>query len=681
MERELEHPEALDDINSLKASQELKDFTESINSDIEAERSNRAEWEQRQDDYTRKRYGIRTKKSFPWVGAANFVLPQIDSDINRLKPAYINLAFGVSPIVNFEPYGPEDIEPAKKRECLFDWCMRTQVRFFKEYCVGVDYMLQRGFKIYKIFWKYATRKYTKFLDLTEVDAEIVDAIFMPEITDDILLQIIAEEMKPDMTIQENVDAIKGAVEEFRSGKTKFEMEFVEKAENRPEIKACDPRQDIVFPIGTTDIQQAQFIDYRFWISKNDLKISMENGKYETFSDDEIDGWTTKAYQLSTADSIKATRDGVVMNKRNSDLILCHEVCTWYDVDGDGIDERVIITYPDSEPSALLRFIENPYDHGQFPYVVVRRELNDAEIMSSRGIPALDDDFQTGISTLFNQDIDAGTISTTPTVVARRNSVKNLRNLRYVPGQVVETENGAGDYNVVQNQNLGQGGRFNNMQYLKSWANDRIGNLSAATSQINNKPGSGPQGQKTATEVSEISSAAGQLQAMDLQVFQQQMQDVYYQVDALYEQFGDDEVTFMITNEKPVHVSRREIQGKFNIVPNGRLDNSNPVLRSNKALAIYDRFSQNPYVKPYELTKMTLDELDYKVSKLILKSPEELAQEQAQQQQAQVALEATELEKQLGIRRISDALELKQAQDMAKIGAKIGVSTVQKSDTI
>lgn len=681
MKQELEHPESLDDINALKASDELRDFAESLNKDIEEARTDRSDWNNRQDEYTRKRYGIRYKKSFPWVGAANFVLPQIDSDINRLKPAYVNLAFGVSPIVNFEPYGPEDIEPAKKRECLFDWRMRTQVRFFKEYCLGIDYMLQRGFKIYKIFWKYETRKYTKFLDLSEVDPQIVDAIFMPEVTDEVLAQIIAEQMRPDMSIQENVDAIKNAVSEFREGKTKFELEFVEKSENRPDVKACDPRQDITFPIGTTDIQKAQFIDYKFWISKNDLKIAMENGKYDKFEDFEIDSWGTKSYQLSTADTLKAVRDGVTLNKKQNDLILCHEVCTWYDIDGDGIDERVILTYPDSNPSALLRFIENPYDHGQFPYVVVRRELNDAEIMSSRGIPALDDDFQTGISTLFNQDIDAGTISTTPTIVARKNSVKNLRNLRYVPGQVIETDNGAGDYSVVQNQNLGQGGRFNNMQYLKAWANDRIGNLTAATSQINNRPGQGQQGQKTATEVSEISSAAGQLQAMDLQVFQQQMQDVYYQIDALYDQFGDDEVTFMITNEKPVHMTRQEIQGKFNMVPNGRLDNSNPVLRSNKALAIYDRFSQNPYVKPYELTKMTLDELDYKVSKLILKSPEQMVQETAQQEQMKAHMEASELQKQLGIRRISDALELKQSQDMAKIGAKLGVSTVQKSDGI
>lgn len=681
MASELEHPESLDNINSLKASDELRDFVTSLHKDVEEARNDRNDWEQRQDDYTRKRYGIRQKKSFPWVGAANFVLPQIDSDINRLKPSYVNLAFGVSPIVNFEPYGPEDIEPAKKRECLFDWRMRTQVRFFKENCLGIDYMLQTGYKVYKIYWKYQTRKYTKFLDLSEVDANVVDALFMPEVTDDVLLQVIAEQMRPDMTIQENVDAIKSAIEEFREGKTKFEMEFVEKAENRPEVKACNPRNDISFPIGTTDIQQAQHIDYRFWISKNDLKIAMENGKYDEFSDDEIDGWSTKSYQLSTADTLKAVRDGVVMDKRNDELILCHEVCSWYDIDGDGIQERVITTYPDSSPSSLLRFIEVPYDHGQFPYVVVRREFNDAEIMSSRGIPALDDDFQTGISTLFNQDIDAGTITNTPTVVARRNSVKNLRNLRYIPGQVVETENGAADYQVVQNQNLGQGGRFNNMQYLKAWANDRIGSLTAATSQINNKPGAGQQGQKTATEVSEISSAAGQLQAMDLQVYQQQMQDVYYQIDALYEQFGDDETTFMITNEKPVHMTRQEIQGKFNMVPNGRLDNSNPVLRSNKALAIYDRFSQNPYVKPYELTKMTLDELDYKVSKLILKSPEQMQQEQAQQEQMKAQMESSELQKQLGIRKISDALELKQAADMAKIGAKVGVTTVQKSDGI
>lgn len=659
-------PDSLENVNAIEVSQEIKDFVTGLASDVEEALQDRSEWEGRQDEYTRKRYGLRTKRSFPWVGAANFVLPQIDSDINRLKPAYVNLAFGVSPICTFEPFGPEDIEPARKRELLFDWRMKTQVKPFKEYCVGVDYMLQRGFTLFKTFWKFETRTYTQYLDLADLDQEVLDALFMPEVTDDLLFQVIVEQMKPDLSFQENVDEIKRVITEFREGKSKFEMEFIEKAANHAVMKACDPRQDVTFPIGTTDIQDARFIDYRYWISKNDLKKAMKSGQYESYEDNDIDSWATKSSQISTADYLKAVRDGVTQQKKHEDLILMHEVCTWYDVNGDGIEERVIVNYPDTNPAVVLRFIENPYDHGMFPYDVVCRELNDAEIMSSRGIPALDDDFQTGISTLFNQDIDAGTIMNTPTVVARRNSVKNLRNLRYVPGQVVETENGTADYTVVQNQNLGQGNRFNSMQYLKAWANDRIGNVTSATSQINNTPGRGPQGAKTATEVSEISSASGQLQSYDLLVFQNQMAGVYGKLDALYEQFGDEEEYVMITNEEPIKVSRREVQCKFSVVPNGRLDNSNPVLRANKTLALYDRFIQNPFVKAYELTKLALNDLDMKASKLIMLTQQEVEANRKQQIEAQLVEEHSKLQEQLGVRKLSDAMEIEKERKLAII---------------
>ena len=663
-----EHPEALDNINALKVSDELRDFVSALDKDIQESRTDRADWENRQDEYTRKRYGIRTKKTFPWVGAANFVLPQIDSDINRLKPAYVNLA-QVIPIVTFEPFGPEDVDPARKREYLFDWRMRNEVKFQKEYLLGVDYALQRGFTLFKITWKFQTRKYTKYLDLSELDQEVLEAIFMPEVTDEILFQIIAESLKPDLTFEENVKSIQDAIAEFREGKTKFEFEFVEKAENRPEVKACDPRQDVTFPVGTTDIQNAHFIDYRYWVSKNDVKIAMQDEKFEKFDDDEIDSWGTRSYQLTTADHLKSIRDGVTTQKRHDDLILLHEVCTWYDINGDGINERVIITYPDTNPSAVLRFIEVPYDHGMFPYVVVRREINDAEIMASRGIPAIDDDFQTGISTLFNQDIDSGTISTTPTVVARKNSVKNLRNLRYVPGQVVETENGTGDYQVVQNQNLGQGGRFNSMQYLKAWANDRIGNLTAAISQSNNMPGAGQKGEKTAREVATIESSSTQLQAMDLFVWQLQMADVYYQIDALYEQFGDEDQMIMMTGQKPERISRQEIQGRFNMVPNGRLDNSNPGLRAQKIFGLLQLFINDPDFKGSELKKIYVNEIDPRLAGRIMLTEEEKAMQAQMMAQQQAVMEASELQKQLGVRKISDSLELEKEQKLAIIQGK------------
>jgi len=665
---DLKNPESLEKLKDIKINDDVIEFVNKLDGDISEEKSHRTEWDNRIDSYTRKRYGIRAKKSFPWVGAANFVLPQIDSDINRLKPAYINLGYGVSPIVTFEPYGPEDVVPARKRELLFDWRMRTQVKFFKEYALGVDYMLHSGFKVYRTGWKFETRNYCKYLDLADLDKNILEALYLPEVDDNTLFHIIAEEMRPDLTLQENVDEIERVVVEFREGKTKFEFEFVEKSANRVEVKACNPRDEIVFPVDTCDIQEARFIDYKFYKSKNDLKRDMESGKYKTYDEYDVDSWAAQISNSPT-DYINNIRDGKSQsyNSLNDEVVL-HEVCTWYDVNDDGIDERVLITYPEGSPSTILRFIENPYDHGLFPYVVVRREYNDAEIISSRGIPALDDDFQTGISTIFNQDIDAGTISTTPTVVARRNSVKNLRNLRYVPGQVVETENGAADYTVTQNPNLGQAGRFASMQYLKSWANDRIGNITAAISQTNNSPGNGPQGSKTAREVSAIESNSGMLQSMDLLVFQNQMAELYYQVDSLYNQFGDEEEEMMITNERSIKVSRREIQGKFNIVPNGRLDNANPALRAQKMLAMLQMFNNDPFIRQDVLRKLYLDDYDIRITQQLLKTPQEMQQDAMQQMKSQ----NDQLQTALLMQKGKDNLEIRKEAILAPIiGRKYG----------
>ncbi len=631
---DIKDPESLENVNSLKITDELEDFVNSVAQQVEECKTERAEWEQRIDSYTKKRYGIRSKKSFPWVGSANFVLPQIDSDINRLKPAYVNLAHAVNPIVTYEPYGPEDVAPARLREHLFDWRMRTQTKFFKENCLGIDYMLHNGFKIYKTGWRYELGKYCKYLDLKDTPSQVLEAMYMPEVDDETLAKIFSEELLPDLSLQENVDEVIRVVGEFRKGKTKFKFRFVEKTVNRAEVKALNPREDVVFPVGTTDIQEARFIDHRFYVTKNDLKLRMKMGRYKTYDDDEIDSWGSVRYSGNNNNQLKSVRDGVQLTNQDEDYVLLHEVSTWYDVNDDDIDERVITTYPDSDPSKILRFIENPYDHGEFPYVVVRRELNDAPIVSSRGIPALDDDFQTGISTLFNQDIDAGTITTTPTIVARKNSVKNLRNLRYVPGQVIETENGTADYTVVQNTNLGQLNRFNNMQYLKSWSNERIGNISAAISATNNTQGGGAGGSKTAREVSAIEGSSSQLQSMDLLVYQNQMADLYSQIDSLYEQFGEEEEYVAITGGQHVRISRAEIQGKFNIVPNGRLDNSNPAMRAQKSLNMLQLFTNDPYIRQDQLRKLFIDDSDTRLSQVLMKTPQEMQADQQAQLQSQ-----------------------------------------------
>lgn len=661
-----DNPESLKEVNALKITSEVSSFVKELSTDITEERTQRGEWEQRLDEYFRKRYGIRNKKTFPWPGAANFVIPVIDADITRLKPSYVNLYAAVSPAVTFEPYGAEDVEPARKREMLFDWRMKTQVNFFPQYCIGIDKMLEKGFIVFKIFWRFETRTYTKFLDLEEMDDQALGVLYDVNTSDEMLFQIISEEFRPDLSFEENIKAIEKGIKDFRAGKSKIEFEFVEKSHDHAEVVACDPKEDIVIPVDTTDIQEARFIDYKYYTTKNKLKIDMKSGKFQNYDDDRIEAWKVNSQNVTKY--TKGIRDGI-SNYGQNELILMHETCCWYDINNDGIEEKCITTWPDADPESVLRFIENPYDHGLFPYEQVKREWVDPSFYSSRGIPALDDDFQVGISTKFNQDVDNQTIVNTPTIVARRNSVKNLRNLRYVPGQVIETDNGPSDFEIRQNANASQGTFLMTANYLKSWANERLGNLTSGLSTPNNMLGAGEGGRKTAKEIQAVEYLSSQTQSLDLLVFQYQMQRVYFQIDALYDQFGPDEEEILTTGDKPMKISRREIQGKFNMVPNGRLDNSNPQMRAAKSFNLMRMFANDPDVKQYELKKMYLDDTDIRLSKRLLYSEQEIAERGQIMAQQQEAMKGKAIQEQVQLKRISNAVDLEKEQALSTIQGK------------
>lgn len=658
-------PENLDEIKSIEITQKLKDFVTGISHTCEMEKASRSWWDNMIDKYIALRYGIRPIKTFPWVNCANYVVPQIDTDINRLKPSYVNLV-NVTPIVAFEGYGPEDQEPARKRECLFDWRMRTKVNFFKPYVLGIDHMLEQGATVYKVSWKYSTRKYTRVIDIGEFPQQVLDALYDTRMTDQLLAQIMVEELMIDTSFDENKKEIEKAVTKFREGKSLFELNLVEEKDNQPELTAVNIREDLVLPINCMDIHEAAFIDYKFPTCKNDIKIAMKDGRYETYSDEQIDKWISGSPRNKNNRYPQANP----MVGQNTDEIILHETCCWYDVDGDGIQEKCIATYPDNDPSAILRFIELPYDHGQWPYNLVKRELNDEGLYSSRSIGQLDEDFQNGISSALNQSIDNGTIVNTPTVVMRRNTVQNVKNLKFVPGQTVETNGPTSDYEVRQNINASQGTLFQQAQYLKSWADQRTGNISSGITSPNNLPGAGQQGTKTAKEIGLVEQLGSEVQSLDLQVFQNQMADVYYQIDALYDQFGNEEEAIAVTGEPAQRISRQEIQGKFNIVPNGRLDNTNPQLRAAKSFNLMRVFLNDPDIRQEELKKLYLMDYDVKLINRLFKTPEEKQREMQMMAQQQQTSKDEAIQTQLGLKVAGDNLEVRKAALLAPIeGAK------------
>lgn len=624
-----DNPEALSKLNSLDITAELGQFANDMVDEIDLEKRKRSWWDSVTDQYINERYGIRPKKVFPWENCANYVIPLTDADINRLKPSYAGL-IDVYPIVIFEPYGSTDIEAAEKREIYFDWLLKAKMRFFENYMLGIDYLLEQGIVIWKITWKYSTRKYQESLDLKEIDPKILSALYSTVVTDDMLTQVFVEEFNIDTSHEDNVEAVKKAVKQFRAGKSEFTVELMETVDDQPEVTPCSMRYDIVFPAETTDINNARFIDFRFQMSKNDLKIAMRDEKYKTYPKESIDKWAT----AWAADQKNRQRLKTVTTKPDEEMVWLHETCVWRDINDDGIMERCIMTYPHGQPEDILRFIEMPYEHGMWPYVACKRELNDPGYFSSRGIPALDSDFQAGISTAFNQSVDNGTITNTPQIKYKQNSIANIRNVKYVPGERIQITGNMDDYQVSMLGNPSQQYLFQSGQYLKSWANERVGNTGAGLSQMNNQQGQGQGGSKTAKEVNVVEQIGSQQMALDLQVFQNQMSDVYFQIDALDNQFGDQETVEFVSDGDYKRLTRKEIQGRFKYTPNGRLDNSNPELRAAKAINMMKMFLNDPDVKQRELKRWVMDCMDVKIASKLFKTDQEKSQEQQQMQQQQ-----------------------------------------------
>ena len=653
-------PESINEIQTIAVTPEAKAFIATLKSDVDTEDTYKNEWNARMNALRDLRYGYRQPKTTPWKGAANYSIPVIDSHIAKIKSIYINLFYNASPIVNFEPYGAEDVEPAKKREQLFDWRMRTKVEFFKDYCIGIDKMLEQGQVVFKIVWDYSTRTYTEYIDLEDFDEKTLDALLDDRMTDQIMAKIIVEELGVDINFEENVEEVKKTIESFRSGETKVDLQLIEIEKNQAQVIACDVKEELVIPRDTVDIQDARFIDHKIWKTANEVRIAMNDEKYEKFPDADIDAWGSKSGTAATS------RRSPAVDSDNNDVILLHEVSCWYDVNDDGIKERCIVTYPDADESAILRFIEIPYDHGMFPYEQVRRELNDPLFYTSRGIPELDEDFQIGISHAMNQAEDYGTVTNVPVVVMKKNTVTNIKNRRYTPGEVIETIGPTTDYEIRQSANIAQPALLQFSQYLKSWSDQRVGDVTAAIGSQNNLSGQQSSGQKTKAEVNLISALGRTVSSLDVLIFQQQMVKVYAQVDALYDQYGDDEEEMMITGEQPIKVNRREIQGKFNMVPNGRLETTDPALKVGIATTLLNVGANDPMVNQMELKKMYYDAVDPRLSKKLLYTEEEMNQRAQQQQQQQEALIQKSIKQGLENSQIEMLLDVQKERMMAVI---------------
>ncbi len=129
---------------------------------------------------------------------------------------------------------------------------------------------------------------------------------------------------------------------------------------------CVPIQDFLVPGGAaSDLQDARWVAMRYWLTKDEMVLRQKTM-----------GWDITAAQTAGADdTVRQKREQLGRQRKSGeetrDLYEIWDIYAYYDVDGDGRAEDLLITY-DRSSKSILRCRWNPFQRR--PFVAMRYQL-------------------------------------------------------------------------------------------------------------------------------------------------------------------------------------------------------------------------------------------------------------------------------------------------------------------
>ena len=178
----------------------------------------------------------------------------------------------------------------------------------------------------------------------------------------------------DMMMYEQLkeEGVKGLVRrELNDGSVGYYMEEERRIETSVGAKPqVIPVEDFVCPITTSDVDSAEWLSHRLWLTKGLVKARTREGIYN--KKDVTGEKITDVLGSPSAERKKLLDYGTALDKKgeppSSKQYEIFETYLSYDYDGKGYDKEIIVTW-DRKSGAVLRIVDNPYHNFCRPFVV------------------------------------------------------------------------------------------------------------------------------------------------------------------------------------------------------------------------------------------------------------------------------------------------------------------------
>jgi hypothetical protein len=423
----------------------------------------RQEWQNRQkkylsqwDDY------ITYNRTGPWEESASIHLPITMQMVKSIHARFKQTIFSVRPWWMLVPLEKLDKERMKTIDTVMRWAVQNYINHDKGIELAVDDWIWDfvtiGWGVMKRRWEICSRKAIIIEDVQKNQEDIEESI-------DGLESLMQEDENPDQ-----IEIVGKEVEKLL---TYFDGPVVEPL----------PHEDILFPgsfMDVSDLNQPNMVCHDYEYDASTLKGLIESGYYERGATEDVIekgmievGPTGNVTDNYGKDDFRRSQDSyhgvktvdAMAGVKKAKLCECH---MRYDIDGDGIDEELIVTIcPEARKVVRLTYLDRVTKTGKRPFHkidFIRRPRR----AYSLGLLEMLYPINEEIDAVHNMRMDFGTLTNVPFFFFRSSSGMKPEKIRIEPGVGVPLDDPNNDVNFPKFQNSTAWG-FQEEASLIQWA--------------------------------------------------------------------------------------------------------------------------------------------------------------------------------------------------------------------
>lgn len=570
--------------------------------------ANREPWVSKQVKYNKLRMRIKKAKTFPFVGCSNIKMPTAEIKIRKVKAALFNVIFGIRPVVQAVPPPNGRYETALKIEKFLDHLIMERMRLQNKAVITIDQTCEQGFYLNVPYWKLEITRRQETFDRKEFTMDEIYFLYDGNTNDDMIYEFLINRFDIDMDDRisdDNYKQLSDVLGQLHS-KDKFDFYVQDVVCDMPDVELIAPERCYVPSDSGFDPQDNSCNIIETYMPYHQLKTNAEYYGWDIKGVQEIGEWKGGKYDVQfLREQNKDIQEGIDRLNSSSEQVRIWRYFGWYDLDGDGQKEKVvIICAPDFNKT--LKKMALPLFSGKFPIVKFFYELTDNRWYAHRGIVEIAEDIIKEIDIQHNMKIDQQTIRNAPMFLYRAGQV-NSNLIQMLPNQAIPVR-GLQPLNdvvtILNNTNPNVDFSYEReQQILESKLEELIGQIDyTLQSQINKRQ------PRTLGEVQLQAQNAQQVFALDAGMMVEQFTELFNQIWDLWCQYGSDEYEFNYFGEQgweKIKLSKEEIQGRYKIVVRGNDKNTNAQIRLQKAQQIMlaatnEIFVQTQVVTPIQM---------------------------------------------------------------------------------